>query len=223
LFLNCGGCIDSQGILLNSFGNNDDTSLVPTMSPFVLRKYLMSHSSQLDPRIIGLLQEMLMLRSAQHPVSRKFLPPCDLTELFHARFESLRSILLHGQMKSLNDLYPECLVHPASLHMLDLQHVVRARTVEPLNAQLRKVGASACLARQAEVVVPAKNNPGFDILLPACPRGGDALFIENRYSDIDASTIECKATVSRKYHFTMAACDAADGTCSVDCFVLHWY
>jgi hypothetical protein len=107
--------------------------------------------------------------------------------------------------------------------MLDLQHVVRARAVEPLNAQLRKVGASECLARQAKVVVPAKNNPGFDILMPACPGDRDALFIENRFSDIDAPTVERKATVSRKYDFTMAACDAVDGTCSVDCFVLPWY
>ena len=162
-----------------------------------------------------------MLRSAQHPVTGEFLPPCDLTELFHARFESLRSILLDGQTKSLNDLYPECLVNPDSEDVLDLQHVVRARTVEPLNAQLRKVGASACLARQVEVVVPAKSNPGFDILMPACPGDRDALFIENRYSDIDAPTIECIGTVSRKYDFTMVACDAADGTCSVDCFVLR--
>ena len=212
------GCIDSQGILLNSFGNDDKGLVVPTMSPFVLRDYLMNDVSRLDLRVIDLLQEMLLLRSARHPVTGEFLPPCDLTELFHARFESLRSILLDGQSKSLNDLYPECLVNPASLRMLDLQHVVRARTVEPLNAQLRKVGASECLARQAEVVVPAKNNPGFDILLPACPGDRDALFIENRYSDINAPTIECIGTVSRKYDFTMAACDAADGTCSVDTF-----
>jgi hypothetical protein len=201
----------SQGILLNSFGNDDHGLVVPTMSPFVLREYLMNDLSQLDRRLVDLLKEMLLLRSARHLLTGDFLPACDLTELFHARFESLRSILLDGQSKSLNDLYPDCLVNPDSQHLLDRRHVVHARTVVSLERQLRKVSASGCLASRTQVVVPAKNNPGFDILLPACPGDNDALFIENRYSKIDAPTIECIGTVSRKFDFAMAACDAAEG------------
>ena len=195
----------TQGYLINSVESGP--SVVPVMSPYMLRHYIGQSKSHLDPRIIESLKQILSLQdtdtSASDPMTGH------PSEKFHAYFEALRSLLLDGKTLTVGDLFPGCLVNPQCSELLARRIVMHARSIDFLKKQVRSVSASYTAAHGSEILVPCPNNPGFDILIPACLGDNSeksSLFVEIRYSDVNSTTVQSATQIADKHRLIEKAC-----------------
>jgi hypothetical protein len=208
-----------QGYLLNS-SSDEAIMFVPYMAPYVLRRFLMHQQaeSSLHPQILSSLWAMLRV---QEPDATDMALVSDdaeedevprpsawqASEDFHALFEVLRSHLRAGKHVRLGELYPSSMVHPSEKALSNLDVKVVACSLKKLDSQLAHLSSTECAAHFGSVVVPAPNNPGFDVLIPLEKSGRDAVMIEVRYSKAESKSALSITDVQKKFSLMTQSCD----------------
>lgn len=126
-----------------------------------------------------------------------FLPA--VFERFHAGFEALRRCIFADRRASFQELYGACISgeNPAI--------TLRPRDVLHLASHVCTAGEADVKKFAASIVLPALNNPGFDVLvLESDDRGSRfAVCIECRYSYPSSSTQISVEDIVEKYDLTI--------------------
>jgi hypothetical protein len=184
----------NQGMLQVS-ASDDPLHVKLSISPFFLELALRhsDNESYVSPVVDKILIKILALRPN---FSWKSF------EQFHSLFEVLRYTLLAAGstrdvpvVKTLSQLYPGALTAKSSEAALSLDLPIETRTLKelPCHQSAQEVDDGN---HYSSVVVPAENNPGFDLALPF---PGVSIFVELKYSAPNKSTYLSIDDIWRKH------------------------
>jgi hypothetical protein len=165
-----------QGILHFSKSDQELTLFVPRISPLILIMVLRSSTVVVSEVVDELILQLFDLEANFHAV---------LLEKFHAKYETIRSHLLHWlgiHSMTIGKLYPKVRVPEHSKHILNIEVPIVPRQYLEINTHYKLMKSSAH-SYGSNVVLPGIGNPGFDIVIPITVQRKPSYFlIETRYS-----------------------------------------